>query len=639
MGSSEQTAEADRIREEPFRLLIEGVKDYAIFMLDPSGNVRTWNSGAERIFGYKADEGIGQHYSLFFRVEDAASGQPQQELVKAAAEGHLDISGWRARKDGSRFWANGLLTALYDENREVRGFAKITSDLTEKHRQDVLLRSILDHVQDSIFCIDHQGIIATCNEAAEKVFGYSHSEVIGKNLNLLVSDSTRSDHDAHFATLLRTGVAVKTSVGRVIESRRKDGSHFPALLTLSEFQTEVDESRHFTCVVHDLTEQRKLETQLHQSQKMEAFGQLAGGVAHDFNNLLTVIIGYTEILVSQMLTDDPQRAMLETVQRAGHGAASLTRQLLAFSRQQILAPQVVDINAVVNETQNMLRRLIGEDLKVVAVLAPTLDPVKVDPDQFKQVIINLAVNARDAMPHGGTFTIQTRNVELDETHTKASPEFRPGRYVLLAISDTGCGMLPAVIAHIFEPFFTTKGVGKGTGLGLAVVQGIVKQSGGHIEVQSLVGAGSTFNIYLPPAQWGDARAPLPEVSEPIPGTETILLVEDDQAVRVFSARVLQNYGYTVLQAASGRDAMQVAEGREGKLDLLVTDVVMPEMNGGKLAEALCASHPRLKVLYLSGYTADAVIRAGIQQGEVAFLQKPYAPRALATKVREVLDSK
>jgi CheY-like chemotaxis protein len=329
--------------------------------------------------------------------------------------------------------------------------------------------------------------------------------------------------------------------------------------------------------------------------------------------------------------------MLEYVQQAGHGAASLTRQLLAFSRQQILAPQVLDINAVINETQQMLRRLIGEDLKVVADLAPTLDPVKVDPDQIKQVIINLAVNARDAMPQGGTLTIRTRNVELDESHAVAFPEPRPGRYVLLAISDSGCGMTPVVLAHIFEPFFTTKGVGQGTGLGLAVVQGIVKQSGGNIAVHSLVGAGTTFNIYLPPAQPGDAGAPLPELSQPTSGTETILLVEDDQAVRAFSAHVLENYGYTVLQAASGKDALRVTESREGKLDLLVTDVVMPEMSGGKLAEALWTRHPGIKVLYLSGYTDDAVVRHGVQQRDVAFLQKPFTPTALATKVRKVLD--
>ncbi len=380
------------------------------------------------------------------------------------------------------------------------------------------------------------------------------------------------------------------------------------------------------------------EALLGQSQKMEAIGQLAGGVAHDFNNLLTIISGYSEMLLEDLAKEDPAFHPLSEIHRAGQRAASLTGQLLAFSRKQVVAPVVVDLNDIVREAEKMLSRLIGEDVELRSTLDPRIGPVRVDPGQIHQVIVNLAVNARDAMPEGGRLAIETRTAEVDVHSTDRRPDNWAGRYVVLAVTDTGPGMDEDAKARIFEPFFTTKGVGKGTGLGLAVVHGVIEQSGGHITVESAPGQGTCFRIYLPEVD----RAP--QGSHPaarevgaMAASETILLVEDEEAVRRFVRQRLEASGYTVLEASNGRDALQVAECHAGVINLLISDVIMPEMGGRVLAERLGSARPDLKVLFVSGYTDDAVLRAGVRQASRAFLQKPFTPAGLVQKVREVLD--
>jgi len=389
----------------------------------------------------------------------------------------------------------------------------------------------------------------------------------------------------------------------------------------------------------DITERKQLEEQFHQAQKMEAVGRLAGGVAHDFNNLLTAILGSADLVLDSLTPGVPEREEVEEIRKAALRAADLTRQLLAFSRQQVIAPTVLNPNEVVANMDKLLRRLLGEDVELRTALAADLAAVKADPSQLEQVVLNLAVNARDAMPSGGKLTIETQNVELDEVYARGHISAQPGTYVMLAVSDTGVGMDAATQARIFEPFFTTKERGKGTGLGLATVYGIVKQSGGWIWVYSEPGHGTTFKIYLPRVtEAAPPPAPSPAPSVSVRGSETVLVVEDEAMIRHLVQKVLKANGYTVLVAASGRDAEHVAAQHDGPIHLLVTDVVMPGMNGRELANRLAAARAGIQVLYLSGYTDDAIVHHGVLEPGVAFLQKPFTPAVLGRKVREVLDS-
>jgi CheY-like chemotaxis protein len=370
---------------------------------------------------------------------------------------------------------------------------------------------------------------------------------------------------------------------------------------------------------------------------MEAVGRLAGGVAHDFNNLLTIITGYSELLLTRAGVSEADRDSVDAIREASERAASLTRQLLGFSRQAVLQPEVLDLNAVVTDTGKMLHRLIGEDIHFTTVLGPALSRVKVDPGQLVQVLMNLAVNARDAMPTGGTLTIETTNVLLDEDLAGTHLNCSPGPCVLLAMTDTGCGMTRETQARIFEPFFTTKDVGRGTGLGLSVVFGIVQQSGGSIHVYSEPGQGTTFKIYLPAVDALVTRNDAGSSQVELQGTETVLLVEDDEAVRGLAKRILELRGYTVLIATDGNDGLQVAQAHAGKIDLVLSDVVMPKLSGPELTETLRARIPGVKVLFMSGYADDAVVRHGLLESSVSFIQKPFTPLALARKVRLVLD--
>jgi two-component system, cell cycle sensor histidine kinase and response regulator CckA len=465
------------------------------------------------------------------------------------------------------------------------------------------------------------------------MFGYTPEELPG----LTVADVVfPEDRAAVLAQYGRVGHGETTAYEADRRYRRKDGSVLWARVSVVAARDENGYPKSITAVVVDMTERKKLEEQFRQAQKMEAVGRLAGGVAHDFNNLLTVINGYGHLLLDQLPPGDPARELVREMTGAGERAAGLTAQLLAFSRKAIVEPKVLDLNEVVNQSASLLRRLIGEDISLATALAPNLEPVKADPTQVEQVILNLAVNAKDAMPKGGKLTIETRAVRLREEDAALYPDLPQGRYIQLAVSDTGTGMTDEVKTRLFEPFFTTKEQGKGTGLGLAVVHGAVKQSGGRVDVYSELGIGTTFKILLPAVV--GSNGPLSRSAPVAPrGTETVFLVEDEAGVRKFARLALETQGYTVLEAACGQDALRVANGYAGPIHLLMTDVVMPRMGGREVAEALRARHPGLKVLFVSGYTDDAVVRHGIVDATDAFLQKPFAPLALARKVREVLD--
>ncbi len=492
---------------------------------------------------------------------------------------------------------------------------------------------ILDQIHDAIIATDLEGRIIRWNKGAERLFGYPAAEVLGQSVALVYPPG---EAETGFARIV---AALQESGKFELEKRvrTRSGEDRFVHCSLSFLYDEQGEATGMIGYNLDVTERRRLEEQFRQAQKMEAVGRLAGGVAHDFNNLLTVINGFADLLQGELPEGAPERNLTREILKAGERAAGLTQQLLAFSRRQILQPRVVDLNFIIRDMEVMLRRTIGEDVDLDVRLAPDLGRVKADPGQLGQVLLNLVVNAREAMPEGGSLTLATHNVEVDGAACREHPEAGPGPYVVLAVRDTGCGMTPQVRARVFEPFFTTKEVGQGSGLGLATVHGIVHQSGGFVEVESAVDAGTCFKVYLPRLAATESDDVLPSQAYAPRGTETILLVEDEDAVRRFTALALRGSGYTVLTAEDGEEALRVATSYTGPIHLLVTDVVMPRLGGRQLAERLRASHPEARVLYVSGYTDDAVIRHGVHEAGANFLHKPFAPSELARKVRAVLD--
>jgi PAS domain S-box-containing protein len=499
------------------------------------------------------------------------------------------------------------------------------------------MRSVLNAALDAAIGMDAGGLVVSWNPQAETIFGWTRDEAIGRRLSsLIIPHRLREAHEHGLARLLATGEG--PVIGRRIEmsALRRDDSEFPVELTVTALKE--GDAQFFHAFVADIAERKRLEAQLLQSQKMESVGRLAGGVAHDFNNLLGVITGYGELLRRHVPDDTRLRKYVDDILRAAARAADLTRQLLAFSRQQVLQLRILDLNAVVAQMETMLRRLIGEDIQFVTIFDDHLAPVKADPGQIEQVLMNLAVNARDAMPRGGCLTIETANTDLDAAYARSRPGVEPGPHVMLAVSDTGQGMDPETLSRIFEPFFTTKEAGKGTGLGLATVHGIVKQCGGHIFVYSEPKHGTTFKIYLPRVERTDAEAEA-IVTEPEPqrGFETVMLVEDEESLRDLVRECLEVSGYSILEARHAGHALEIAEEHTAPIHLMITDVVMPGMSGRELAEHVTTFHAETRVLYMSGYTDDAVILHGILVADVAFLQKPFTAEMLARKVREVLD--
>jgi PAS domain S-box-containing protein len=628
--------------------IVQSCED-AIISTRLDGTIWNWNHGAERLYGYTAEEVKGKPATLLFPKERpdelpaivarVARGEyiPTHETVRISKKGErvdVALSVSPIRDSGGRvIGASGIardITALKKAEQTNRRLALERDQLVARLRLQIERMPIGFIVQDANFRF------TGWNPAAEQIFGYSELEVLGKTAyETVIADSGRASMEEILERVKGGDMSAHTTA----EHKTKDGRS----ITCEWYNTPIMSGdgvlESVLSMVVDVTERRSLEERLRQSHKMEAVGQLAGGVAHDFNNLLTVIMGGSDMVLARLPAGTPLRELISEIREAGTRAASLTRQLLAFSRKQVLAAQVLDLNSIVTDMEKMLRRTIGEDVDLATCLEHGLYQVKADPVQIQQVLLNLAVNARDAMPRGGKLTIETRNVELDASYARGHSDVQPGCYVMAAVSDTGCGMDAATRARIFEPFFTTKEVGKGTGLGLATVYGIVKQSGGHIEVYSEVGAGTTFKIYLPRlTELPEEPAEIQVMTAAPGGRETIFLVEDEDTVRRLTRHLLEDSGYTVLEARNGREALELWERDRTPIHLLLTDVVMPEVGGRQLAEWLLPMNPQMRVLYVSGYTDDAIVRHGVLEAETNFMQKPYSPLALARKVREVLDA-
>jgi two-component system cell cycle sensor histidine kinase/response regulator CckA len=623
--------EALRESETRFHTLADLVPDL-LWMGDPQGLVEWCNQRWSEYTGQSLVEAKGSGWISVIHDADVARtrsawgytiqvGEPLRlECRIHGADGHYR---WFLVQARPMHDAGGRIVQWFTTATDIDDLKRVEAEL---QRREERFRSLIENASDLITVINAGGVIHFQSPSAERLLGHQLTDLLGRSVFEFV----------HPDDVTRVGEWIQRaqSAPVPIEFRIRHRNGVWLVLQSVSRTMPADDGKSLLVVnSRDVTSQKQLEAQLRQAQKLEAIGRLAGGVAHDFNNLLSVIFGHSALLARAPSLDDPQRGSLAEIRRAAERAASLTRQLLAFSRQQLLEPKVLDLNVVVTEAENLLRRLIGEDVRLATVLQPGLRPVRVDPSQIDQVILNLAVNARDAMPRGGTLTLETRDVELEATDARA----RPGPHVLLRISDTGSGMTPEVQARIFDPFFTTKGEGNGTGLGLAVVHGIVEQSGGYIDVGSVPGVGTTFKIYLPTAEGAPEKPTEAVARKPVNGMETILLAEDEEAVRQITSRILAVFGYRVLEASSGEEAMRLADTSRDKIHLLLTDVVMPGMSGRELADALRARDPDLKVLFQSGYTDDAVVRHGVVQAEVAFLHKPFTPDALAQKIREVLD--
>jgi two-component system cell cycle sensor histidine kinase/response regulator CckA len=630
-----------RESEERFRQFFENEPEYC-YMISSEGVILDVNRATLKALGYKKEELVGKPLKTVYAPESLP--KMKQLLARWKETGELvNEEMVIVTKEGNKRAVLLSAAAVRDKDGKVLHSVSVQRDITErKQAEDALreseerMRRVVQNMPVMLDALDEEGRIVAWNRECERVTGYSAEEITGnpQALELLYPDA------AYLQQLMAEWAERGNSFHDwEIELTSKDGS--PKTVSWTNI------SEHFPIpgwaswsIGVDITERKHLEEQLRQAQKMEAVGRLAGGIAHDFNNLLTVITGFSEILLYRHLDDgDPLRQPIEEIQKAGQRAASLTRQLMAFSRRQVLQLKVLNLNATVADMDKMLQRLISEDIDLVTVLDPELGPVKADPGQIEQVVVNLVVNARDAMPQGGQLTIETANVELDEAYAHQHVSVQSGPYVMLAVSDTGIGMDEEIQSHIFEPFFTTKEFGQGTGLGLSTVYGIVKQSGGYIWVYSESGQGTTFKIYLPrveedvePLKPSAAPTKLPQ------GSETILVVEDDQGVRTLAREVLEMDGYTVLEARHGGEALLICEQHGGPIHLMVTDVVMPQMSGRELAERLEPLHPEMKVLYMSGYTDRAIVRHCVLEPGMAFLQKPFRPGALARQVRQVLDA-
>lgn len=629
-----------------FELLVQSVTDYAIYMLDTEGRVTSWNAGARRFKGYEADEIIGQHFSRFYTPEEQEQQIPRIALETAEREGRFEIEGWRVRKDNSRFWANVVIDPIRDPAGNLVGFAKVTRDLTDRRAAEEELRAseerfrmLVQSVTDyAIYMLDPEGRVSSWNAGAERFKGYSADEIMGQHFSRFYTDEDLKAGIPQIAleTASRDG-RFEAEGWRV----KKDGSKFWASVIIDPIRNDDGELIGFAKVTRDLSEKRAIEEQLRQSQKMEAVGQLTGGLAHDFNNLLTGIGGSLEMMKMRMAqgrTAEFDRYLI-AAQGAVRRAASLTHRLLAFSRRQTLDPKPTDANRLMRGIEELVRRTVGPGVRVEVVETSGLWPTLVDPNQLENAVLNLCINARDAMPNGGALTIETANKWLDERAARKH-DLPVGQYVSVCVTDTGTGMTPEVIAKAFDPFFTTKPMGEGTGLGLSMIYGFARQSGGQVRMYSEIGQGTTICLYLPrhgeDAEVEERSTDSGNADATATG-EVVLVIDDDPTIRMLIAEVLAEAGYAVVEAPDGPAGLEILKSN-ARIDLLITDVGLPGgLNGRQVADAARVSRPHLKVLFITGYAENAVIgRSRLERG-MFVLTKPFQMEHLAHRIREIIE--
>ena len=605
--------------ERRFRLLVEGVTDYAIYMLDPSGIVSNWNAGARRIKGYEAAEVVGRHFGMFYLPEDRAAGMPARSLQTARENGRFEAEGWRLRKDGTKFLASVVIDAIYEEG-ELIGFAKITRDITERADAEAALsaserqfRLLVSGVTDyALYMLDPNGIVTNWNIGGQRIKGYLPEEIIGQHFSRFYSEADQAaGRPARALRLAREHGRYEEEGWRV----RKDGTFFWASVVIDAIRDDNGNILGFAKITRDISERReaqqnleKIQRQLAESQKLDALGQLTGGVAHDFNNLLMIITGNVHILKRLAGNDAKGQRAVQAIEKASQHGASLTRQLLTFARRQSVSPQTVDLSERIHSLRDVLDTGLGGSVQILIHVDADVWPVTVDPGEFEAALVNLVVNARDAMPGGGTVTIRASNTRLDD-------DARSGDFVAIQVEDAGTGIPPDVVAKVFDPFFTTKPLGKGTGLGLSQVHGFAHQAGGTVTVESELGKGTTLTIYLPRSM---PEAVSDSVEPGSVGNGTVLLVEDNPDVASASTGLLEQLGYSVRWVADAESALSALD--RDAIDLVFSDIVMSgKLDGLGLARAIKQKHPALPILLTTGYS-EALPNV---RGDFPILRKPY----------------
>ena len=618
--------------EQRFQYLISGISDYAIYMLDPEGHVSSWNTGAQRFKGYLAPEILGQHFSRFYTPEDRASNLPERALASALAEGKYEAEGWRMRQDGTRFWASVVIDPIYDEHGTLLGYAKITRDITDKRQAEQALRAseerfrlLVQGVTDyAIYMLSPEGVVTNWNVGAERIKGYSYDEIVGQHFSRFY---TKEDQAA--------GVPARALGNAAREGRyesegwrvRKDGTRFWAHVVIDAVHDEMGSLIGFAKITRDLTEKKKADAALaeanaalFQAQKMESIGQLTGGIAHDFNNLLSVLASGLEVLALGRGAGADAKTF-DSMRRAIDRGATLTQQLLAFARQQPLQPETRSVNRLISGFESVFRRAVNASIDFQVKLEPQIRTTVIDSARFESAILNLVVNARDAMPEGGHLQIETANVDLVEGEVRG---LAPGPYVRVTVSDTGTGMTPETAARAFEPFYTTKEVGKGTGLGLSQVYGFIKQSGGEVVIGTAPGEGTAISIFLPAAPGQDGGTNQNS-------TELVLIVEDEPDLMDVASALFISMGYEVVTASGSQEALNLLATRD--VDILFTDVIMPGMNGIELATYTRVNYPEVKTILASGYPLPALKLENAKLDDFVFVGKPYRLSDLARALR------